>query len=156
MGFTPKLPFVRSPYNYDMAAASHESGLICEDCSLTVQEQAVDADINLIVKRFGITGQLPSNVNVPLPEDFYEVSDFHTAMAVIRDGQEAFDRMPAGVRARFENDPHQFLEFVHDETNVEECIRLGIAVRKPASADAPKASDKGGDGASSSERSVAS
>jgi len=58
--------FVRSPYNYDMAKASVESGLACEDASRAVQSQREDADINVIVKRFGLTGQLPQNVRVPL------------------------------------------------------------------------------------------
>ena len=53
-------PFVRSPYNYDMSAVSDETGLCCEDESLAIQSAKEDADINTIVRRFGLTGELPS------------------------------------------------------------------------------------------------
>jgi len=86
--------FVRSPYNYDVAAASRESGLECLDESLAVQSEAEDADINTIVKRFGLTGQLPENVRVPLASDFTEAMDFKSAMNAIRAAQESFAEMP--------------------------------------------------------------
>ena len=54
-----KLPFVRNPYNYDMAAVSQETGLKCQDPSLAQQHMKDECDINVIVERFGVTGQLP-------------------------------------------------------------------------------------------------
>lgn len=117
-------------YLYDTDEASRESGLACEDVSRAQQSFAAEVDINTIVKRFGLTGQLPESVRVPLPEDFYDILDFHSAMNVVRQGEEAFAQMPAAVRARFSNDPGEFLDFVNNPENTEEAIRLGIANRR--------------------------
>ena len=57
--------FFRTPYNYDRDAVSHETGLVCDDPSLAVQSDADDCDINVIVRRFGLTGTMPMSGRVP-------------------------------------------------------------------------------------------
>lgn len=129
--------------------ASLLSGLACGDPSLARQSQAEDADINVIVKRFGLTGKLPDNVRPPTYADFEDVWDFQTAMNAVVAAQASFMAMPADVRARFGNDPHQFVEFCSDEKNLDEMRRLGLAVSR-AAADAeavPAAAAVGGSGA---------
>ena len=44
--------------------------------------------------------------------DFTNIPDFHTAMNLVRQAQEEFVRIPADVRARFNNDPGRFMEFL--------------------------------------------
>lgn len=126
--------FVRSAYNYDMDAASLESGLECKDVSLAKQEFAEESDINTLVRRFGLTGELPQNVHVPMSGDFSAIVDFHGAMNIVRAGEEAFMEMPADVRARFANDAGKFLAFVYDEKNYDEAVKLGIVIPKPVPA----------------------
>ena len=60
-----ELPFVRSPYNYDRQAACDECCIEDFGPSMTQQSQAEEADINTIVKRFGLTGKMPDNIRVP-------------------------------------------------------------------------------------------
>lgn len=122
--------FLRTAYNYDMNAAGDESGLACSEPSLTKQQFAEEVDINTIVRRFNLTGQLPQNVAVPTYQDFDGVFDFHSAMNVIAQAHEGFDLMPAEVRSRFHNDPGEFLAFVNDEKNTDEAIRLGLAIKR--------------------------
>lgn len=124
--------FVRSAYNYDMELASEDSSLRCVDVSRAVQSSRDEVDINTIVKRFGLTGQLPTDVAVPQFADFAEVFDYHSAMNVIAEAKEAFMEMPADVRARFLNDPHEFVAFASDPANLEEMRKLGLAVPKEA------------------------
>lgn len=121
-----KPPFVRSPYNYDMEKAGTETGIKCEDKSLAQQQFAAEADINTIVKRFNLTGQLPENIRMPQYGDYSGVYDFHTAMNAVALANEAFDAMPANVRARFNNDPAQFVDFCLDDKNLEEATKLGL------------------------------
>ncbi|WNK12800.1 MAG: internal scaffolding protein [Microvirus sp.] len=121
-------PFLRTQFNYDRDEASFESALACQDPSRTVQDAAEDADINTIVRRFGLTGELPDGVAAPNYGDFTEVVDFHTAMIAVRKAEGTFMRMPAHVRARFENDPQLFLEFCSDERNRDEARKLGLLV----------------------------
>lgn len=126
-----KSVFLRSPYNYDMDDASNASGLLCEDESLAVQSSRDECDINTIVKRFGLTGELPGDVDMPQSGDYSGIGDFHSAMNVVRQAQEEFLRVPADIRARFANDPQAFSEFFNDPANQDEAIRLGLASRKP-------------------------
>ena len=97
--------FLRSPFNYDRDAVSVETGLECQDKTLAQQQFLEDSDINTIVRRFKLTGQLPDNVRAPQYADFEGVFDYQTAMNAIRQAQESFNAMPADVRSRFANEP---------------------------------------------------
>lgn len=119
-------PFLRTPYNYDTNAVSDETGLKCEDETLAKQSFAEEVDINTIVRRFGLTGELPQNVRIPVSGDFTDVQDFHSAMNAVRLAQESFDAMPADVRTRFGNDPEKFVAFCLDDKNRAEAERLGL------------------------------
>lgn len=125
-----KKVFLRADNGYDMEQASFESGLECKDDSLAVQSQKDDADINVIVERFGITGQLPQSAVLPRYEDFDEIFDYRTAMDAVVAADRAFLALPAKIRARFGNDPQQFVEFCSDAENLPELRRMGLA--KPA------------------------
>lgn len=122
------LPFLRSAFNYDMDAASDRTGLTCDDPSLAVQSSRDEVDINTIVRRFGLTGQLPAEVSIPQYGDFSEVVDFHSAMNLVSQAREGFDRMPPQVRARFSNDPGVFVDFCSDPDNADELVKLGLRI----------------------------
>lgn len=124
--------FLRTAYNYDTDQASLESGLLCDDVSLAKQSFAEEADINTLVRRFNLTGELPQNVVVPQYADFEAIFDFHSAMNVVAAANEAFDLMPADVRSRFQNDPSLFVDFVNDPNNALDCVKMGLAtIREP-------------------------
>lgn len=119
-------PFLRTAYNYDMNLAGDQSGLECKDPTLTQQHFAEEVDINTIIKRFNITGELPTNIRLPVYEDFTGVFDFHSAMNAIAQAREAFDAMPANVRTRFNNDAGAFVDFTADPNNLAEARKLGL------------------------------
>jgi hypothetical protein len=122
------VPFCRNPYNYDVDEASLASGLVCPEPSLAQQHQADEADINTIVKRFGVSGMLPQAARAPTYDDFSEVVDFHTAQLAIRRAQESFMTLPAAIRSRFGNDPGAFVDFCSEESNREELRSMGLVV----------------------------
>lgn len=119
------------------AEVSKATGLRCEDPSLTQQSQAEDADINVLVRRFGLTGQIPASVRLPVYQDFDEVFDFATAQRAVLQARRDFEAIPAEIRARFNNDPQAFLEFVSDGKNLPELRKLGLA--KPEAEPVPPA-----------------
>lgn len=119
-------PFVRSPYNYDTASASSESGLVCDDPSLAQQNFKDECDINVIVRRFGVTGQLPSNVRMPSYGDFTGVTDYQSALNSVLAARDSFMSLPAEVRSRFSNDPALFVDFCSDPANRDEALKLGL------------------------------
>lgn len=133
--------FVRSPYNYDVEQASSDSGLKCEDPSLCQQQFLEESDINTLVERFGLTGEMPASVVVPQYGDFSGIGDFQSAMNAVLAAQANFMELPAKVRARFDHDPQKLLEFVSDAANADEARSLGLLKPLPdvdASPEAPK------------------
>lgn len=130
--------FLRSAFNYDVKEASDAASVAIVGPSLTVQSMAEDADLNVIMHRFGITGRFPDNPRVPVYADFSEVTDFRSALAAVEAARAAFMEYPASLRARFDNDPQRLLEFVSDGRNMAEAQALGLLkpVEPPASAPA--------------------
>lgn len=125
-----KPPFLRTAYNYDMNKAGDESALHCKDQSRTQQSFTDECDINTIVKKFNLTGQLPENVRMPSYQDFAGPFDFQEAMNAVRLATESFMMMPAHVRARFHNDPNEFVDFCSNDDNRQEAEKLGLVDAK--------------------------
>lgn len=119
-------PFVRSPYNYDVMAASDQAAVAPVGESMCQQHFAEESDINTIVRRFGLTGELPSGLRAPEYGDFTGVTDYKSALEAVIAADEAFMQMPAEVRARFQNDAGLFVDFCSDEANREELGKLGL------------------------------
>ncbi|AXL14700.1 internal scaffolding protein [Microviridae sp.] len=55
-----------------------------------------------------------------------EMDDYHEALNTIIDAREAFETLPSQLRSRFANDPALFLEFVSDEKNAPEMVKMGL------------------------------
>lgn len=125
----------RSANAYDTEVASNEAALQPDEMgeSMTVQEHALDCDINEIVRRFGYTRMLPVSSRIPEYGDFTDVSDYRTALHAVMDAQDNFMALPAKLRARFDNDPQLFLEFCSDPANLPEMRELGIANKENVS-----------------------
>lgn len=128
-----KQPFVRSPYNYDMAAVSQDTGLECKDPSLTQQQFTDECNINTIVEQFGLSpfGGMPENPLEIASVDFSEVGDYQTCLNAQIRAREAFMALPAPLRSRFQNDPHQLLQFIEDPGNRDEGVKLGLFQPRP-------------------------
>jgi len=118
--------FLRTAYNYDTNAASNASGLVCEEPTRTQQHHKEECDINVILERFGKTGQLPINAISGTYGDFSGVHDYHTALNTLIAAESEFDALPAKIRAKFANEPANLIEFLNDPKNKNEAIELGL------------------------------
>lgn len=132
--------FIRTPYNYDTDAASLAAGHRNDEPSMTKQSFAEEADINTIVRKFGLTGELPPNgVRMPDYGDFTDaVNDYQTALNAVIAADEAFMQLPAETRFRFGNDPQRLMEFLAKKENLDEARKLGLAVPAPPIPEEPK------------------
>lgn len=106
--------------------ASLMTSLECKDPTLTQQQFKEECDINTIVDRFGLTGEMPTVVNMPQYGDFTGIFDYQSAMNLVVQGREEFMKLPAKMRARFHNDPAELLNFLADDDNKDEAIKLGL------------------------------
>lgn len=136
----------RSFGTYDPNLVSVATGLRCTDESKTVQSAKEECDINTIVRRFGVTGTVPQGVRTPAYGDFEDIFDYQSAQNALLSAEQSFMAMPAHVRARFENDPAQFVDYCTavDSNgalrNLEEMRKLGLAVPAKPSDSASEAS----------------
>lgn len=121
-----KKVFVRAPYNYDADEVSNETGFACTEPSMAQQSFKDECDINKIMERFGLTGELPDNVRIPQYGDFSGIRDYHSALNAVLEADEAFMQLPAQLRARFDNDPAKFVDFCSDDSNRDEAVKLGL------------------------------
>lgn len=124
--------FVRSSQNYDMSAASQHFSTSNNLPDMTRQADAIDADINTIVRRFGVTGTIPSVAVPPSYQDFESVFDFQSAQNLIRAATESFAALPADIRYRFNNDPQLFVAFCDNKENLPEMRKMGLAIPEPS------------------------
>lgn len=130
----------RAPGNYDPDEASDRAGLDTGPESRTQQSSKDEADINVIVKRFGVTGRIPVRNLPPMFGDFTGVADFRDAQDRILQARQAFMGLPADVRSRFGNDPASFVEFATNRDNLASLREMGLA--PPVEAGDPSGGDK--------------
>lgn len=103
------------------------------DDSPTQQSFAQDADINVIVGRFGITPQVVSD-RMGVYGDFTGILDFEDAVKRVEGARARFMTLPAEVRETFDNDPGQLI-YAANTMSEEEFAKLMDSPK----ADAPKA-----------------
>lgn len=96
----------------------------------TVQSYADEADINIMIKRFGI-----AHVAKPQPVGYYDFTDapanYQEALNAVIEADRRFAQVPASIRARVDNNPAKFAEWLAHEANRDEAIKLGLINRPP-------------------------
>lgn len=97
----------------------------------THQSFKQECDINNIMKKYMKNGVLPELIKRdPRYGDFSNVPDYQTSLETVQMAHDQFNALSAKVRERFNNDPANFLAFVHDDKNIDEMIKLGLASRR--------------------------
>lgn len=98
--------------------------------SKVIESEVQSVDLKQIVARH-VRNQLPYKMEPWwLDGEVSQKVDLQSALEVVRRSQEAFDALPADLRFRFGNDPVAFMDFVQDESNKDEAIKLGL-IPKP-------------------------
>lgn len=131
----------RKHFGYDTEKASNEAALQPDEHgeSLTIQSHSEDADINVLMRRFKVTGQLPQIERLPSYGDFTGISDYRTALHAVMDAEDQFLKLPAELRAKYQNDPQLFLEAV-DSGSASEALRaVGLLPKVEAAPPPPPA-----------------
>jgi phage internal scaffolding protein len=107
--------------------------------SRTSQSAADAVDVHKIMKNYNATGLLRrvhegqleyKNLAAVVNEDGrFELGE---AYQLIAQARENFDELPAYLRAKFDNNPQVFHEFVNNPANYEAMVELGLAIADPA------------------------
>lgn len=100
--------------------------VIFTEPSLTKQSFKDECDINRIMARYQATGLLP-NIN-EMPPQYLDVTglDFQEHQNFIAGAFSMFHELPSALRARFSNNPGEFLDFCSHEKNRPELAEMGL------------------------------
>lgn len=125
-------------YSHDKKRSERFQTINTED-SLTQQSDAKECNINVIVKQFIKTGQIPQVQLQPLYGDFSEAGDYKTALDMVRAADEAWLLVPADVRKHFDQDPQAFIAYASDPKNLEQMRKWKLAPpgEQPSSQETP-------------------
>lgn len=120
----------RTQYDDDMRKP--KEGIVFEKPSRTVQSEADMCDLNRIMDKYALPEAFAFARSVPetreaMYGDFSTLEDYQTSIAVVRKAEEDFANMPSNIRAYFDNNPANMLQFLQEpEKNYEEGVRLGL------------------------------
>ena len=97
--------------------------------TMTKQSFREECDINNIMAKFQVTG-MATHINEHQPQYGFATShQFFESMQIVAKANTMFEELPSSIRAKFRNDPAQFLDFVQDPNNAEELREMGLAKR---------------------------
>lgn len=102
-------------------------GTVFTEPSLTQKQFEGECDINRIMKKYHATGMINHLARNPgRYADLSEIKDYAGALQTVIKAEESFMTLPSEIRFRFQNNPQNLLNFLADEKNRDEAIRLGI------------------------------
>lgn len=89
--------------------------ILIDTGTVTIVQQHLrdEVDVNTIVRRFGITHEMPSGREGGVYGDFSGITDYEGVVAAVEKARSGFMSLPADVRERFGNDPGRLVEFAH-------------------------------------------
>jgi len=120
------------------------------DEGVTHQEQKEQCDINNILEKYRRTGVV-NHLNKYGEQygDFTQI-DYQDAQNKVAEVNTMFNELPAQERARFQHDPAQFLEFIAQQSNVDD-MKDGVIGNNPENGSQLAEDSSGGNTDSQSE-----
>lgn len=113
------IPANASLHSYNTKAASESVQVFTGEDTLVQQGMKDEADINTIVRRFGLTGGLPVGSTVGVYGDFTGIEDYASAVSAIERAGLGFMKLPPEIRERFGNDPGQLARFAAEASEAD-------------------------------------
>ena len=107
--------------------------------SRTKQGHLNETDINAIMRKARVTRQMPQAQHDSKAQfgDFSNVSSYQDAQNTIIQANQEFHKLPAELRRKFNNDPHELIEFLGNENNLDKAVELGLVVRNVEAGEEP-------------------
>jgi len=113
------IPLDGSLRSYDSGEVSDFTAKDTGRESLVQQHFADEVDINTIVRRFGLTRELPLGIAGGVYGDFTGITDYDSALEQIEWARAGVMALPAEVRERFDNNPGKMISFAQSVSEQE-------------------------------------
>lgn len=97
------------------------------DQGLTEQNHKDDVDINNILAKYQKTQTLEHRNEYRGEYGFATSQTYEEAMQVVAKATSMFEDLPSHMRQRFNHDPGNFLQFVQNDKNAKEMVKMGLA-----------------------------
>lgn len=110
------IPTNRGRLGYDWREVSNETAIDTGSETLVQQQFKDEVDINTVVRRYGITAGMPFGPDGGMYGDFSGIVDYESAMALIKDTDARFMRIPAELREKFNNNPGMLVRFAQNSS----------------------------------------
>lgn len=93
----------------------------------TRQCDRAKCDVNNIMAKYEQTGLIDHVHSQPAQYgDFSNVGTYQEALNKIMLAQNQFDALPADLRKQFDNNPAEFVDFVMNPENQQQCQKMGL------------------------------
>lgn len=103
--------------------------IVFEEPTQTKQCFRDECDINNILRKYQKVGIVEHLARFQgRYGDFVTSEDYQSSLNKISEARACFDALPSTIRDRFHNDPAQFLDFAQNPKNVDEMVKLGLAI----------------------------
>lgn len=114
--------------------------------SVVDQSLKASTDFNVLLKGYN-TKNLPV---IPILSQIVDSVglEYSDMMIAVSDAKNSFNELPIAIRKRFGHDPQLLMEFIADENNYDEAVKLGLCTPRHSEAEhttmqsSPAASDK--------------
>lgn len=100
--------------------------------SRTQRNTADAVNINSIMAKYRLTGTASQRPDTPTFSDFSQVTDYFDAVLLVQEANESFMTLDPHLRAKFNNNPGEFLAAVEDPLRRQELTDLGVFVKNPS------------------------
>lgn len=130
-----KIEYIENPYGSiikDGVRYTKKVYTINDEPSMTDQDSHDDADINSIVAKFQKTGHITNLAKGQMDyHDMSGITDLLTMHQIVREADDAFMALPSWLRAKMENSPQKFIQWLNDPKNFDEAVKLGLLETDP-------------------------
>jgi len=111
--------------------------------SRTKQSFKDECDVNTIMARYQKTGVVTHFNEQKASYGFAPAIDYQEALNLVKKASDLFDGLPSQIRAKFQNNPREFLAFCENPDNRSEMALLGLLkeTETPASTSDEEPSD---------------
>lgn len=101
--------------------------------AMEAQQQFKDkCNINEIMRKYHKTGMIDHLRRSPGQyADLTQIKDYDAALNTVINARQSFMTLPSEVRSRFQNEPQALINFLQDEKNYEEGVKLGLLKARP-------------------------
>lgn len=92
----------------------------------TQQNHKRECDVNYIIAKYDKTGIISRVQQIEARYGDVTGADFRKAQDLVLNAQNMFDQLPADIKKRFDQNAGKLLEFMENEENRGEAIKLGL------------------------------